>query len=192
MRLKWWELAVTMKVAEDALATRAQGVERLTPYLFAISAILLMAGVVVPIVQVSNLLIFSDRISIVGSIASLWRSNEYFIATIIVIFSILLPVMKIVLADYVWRGCSFLRAEQGRSIGILELVGRWSMLDVLIIALIIVSLKSSMFGDARSELGIYFFSASIFFSSLGVGLIRRAMKRQSKTDSQALSCRCNS
>lgn len=182
MRLKWWELAVTMKVAEDALATRAQGIEKLTPCLFAISAMLLMAGVMVPIVQVSNLLIFSDRISIVGSIASLWRSNEYFIATIIVIFSILLPVMKIMLADYVWRGCSFLRAEQGRSVGILEWVGRWSMLDVLVIAMIIVSLKASMFGDARSELGIYLFSGSILFSSAGVALIRRAMKRHSNAD----------
>ena len=179
MRLKWWELAFTMRTAEDALASHARGMEKLTPYVFAVSLMFLCAGVILPIVRVSSLLLFSDRISIVSSIHSLWKSNEYFIALIIVAFSIALPIAKILIADYAWRGCSYIRAQQGRSIVLLEWVGRWSMLDVLVIALIIVSLKSSMFGDATSELGIYFFSASVLFSALGVTLIRRTMKRYS-------------
>lgn len=186
MRLKIWELAFTLRTAEDALASHAKGAEKLTPYIFTASFMFLCAGVTYPIVRVSSLLLFSDRISIVGSIHALLSSSEYFIALIIVAFSIVLPIAKIIIADYVWRGCSYLRAQRGKSIALLEWVGRWSMLDVLVIALIVVSLKSSMFGDARTELGIYFFSASVLCSALGVAMIRRTLKRH--TDTSAPPC----
>lgn len=182
MKLRWWELAFTFRTAENSLSSHAKGIEKLTPFFFGAACFLLVAGISLPIVQVSNLLIFSDRISIASSIYSLWKSDEYFIALIIVAFSIALPTAKVALADYVWRGCSFTQAQEGRSIGLLEWVGRWSMLDVLVIALIVVSLKASMFGDARSELGVYFFTASVVFSAIGVSLIRKTLKRISGAD----------
>lgn len=182
MRLKWWELAFTMRKAEDALANYAKGIEKLAPLFFGASCLMLFIGVSLPIVKVSSLLIFTNSISIVSSIYLLWRSDEYFVAVIIVAFSIALPVAKIAVSDYVWRGCSLVQAQKGRSIGMLEWVGRWSMLDVLVIALIVVSLKASMLGDAKTEPGIYFFSASVLCSATGVTLIRRTLKRHSSPD----------
>ena len=44
------------------------------------------------------------------------------------------------------------------------LLGKWSMLDVFVIAVTIVVTKISRFAEAEARLGIYFFGASILLT----------------------------
>tara|TARA_R110001606_G_scaffold397597_2_gene574565 strand:+ start:13296 stop:13808 length:513 start_codon:yes stop_codon:yes gene_type:complete len=155
----------------------AQGIERLVFWILSASALCLMAGLYLPIIYVSNLIIFTDRISVLSGIADLISDKEFFLALIVIVFSILFPVSKIVIADYVWRISNSTDRRNKTALNLLSAVGRWSMLDILVVALILFSLKASMLGDAKTQPGIYFFAASILLSSIGVAVIKRAEAR---------------
>jgi paraquat-inducible protein A len=96
-------------------------------------------------------------------------------AAIIVVFSIVLPAAKIAALFVCW-----IRLQQGASVspGLLSLVdqlGRWAMLDVLVVALVIVLLKSGSFTDATIAPAIYPFLAAIFLTAYSSrAVIRRA------------------
>ena len=51
----------------------------------------------------------------------------------------------------------------------LEHLGKWSMMDVFVVALVVVIAKISALADAHARYGIYFFGASILLS-MAVGL----------------------
>jgi paraquat-inducible protein A len=60
-----------------------------------------------------------------------------------------------------------------------EAVGRWSMLDVFVVALIVVAVRTSLIDDVSVHAGIYVFTAAIVLSLLVVQrmtvLARRAL-----------------
>jgi paraquat-inducible protein A len=59
----------------------------------------------------------------------------------------------------------------------LGVLGKWSMLDVFVVAITIVITKISSFAKAEARLGLYFFGASIMLAMLATGWIERIMKK---------------
>jgi hypothetical protein len=109
--------------------------------------------------------------SLVGGIVHLFRDGEFFVGSVILVFSVIFPASKLAAL-----GFSF-RAEQGsaeRHLGLLEQLGKWSMLDVFVIAALVVCFKGFPGGShVEVEWGIYVFAASVVLSMLAT----RAMKR---------------
>ena len=60
-----------------------------------------------------------------------------------------------------------LRGRWFRRIGWL---GKWSMLDVLILALLVFYAKATQFADAVTLPGVYFFAASVFLTMFAYGM----------------------
>jgi paraquat-inducible protein A len=48
----------------------------------------------------------------------------------------------------------------------LSVYGKWSMLDVFVVALLVVSVKLGAMAEARVEIGIYAFAASVILTML--------------------------
>ncbi len=61
----------------------------------------------------------------------------------------------------------------------MEAAGRWSMLDVFVVALIVVAVRTSLINDVSVHAGVYVFTAAIVLSLLVVqrmtALARRAL-----------------
>jgi paraquat-inducible protein A len=58
-------------------------------------------------------------------------------------------------------------------------LGKWSMLDVLVVAILIVAMKSASVAAIRVSLGVYLFTASVILTQfISIGLERRLRKRQ--------------
>ena len=61
----------------------------------------------------------------------------------------------------------------------MEAAGRWSMLDVFVVALIVVGVRTSLIDDVSVHAGVYVFTAAIVLSLLVVqrmtALARRAL-----------------
>ncbi len=61
----------------------------------------------------------------------------------------------------------------------MEAAGRWSMLDVFVVALIVVGVRTSLIDDVSLHAGVYVFTAAIVLSLLVVqrmtALARRAL-----------------
>lgn len=177
MSLRWWEVALTFRGANGCLRVHAEGKEKLTSYIITSSYFLLCLGITIPMVRVDSFFIFHDNISILSMLYTLWRTNEFFLFIVALVFSIAFPAAKLLVADYAWRGCSANNPRLNQTLRWIEWLSKWSMLDVLVVALVIFSLKASMLGNATSQPGLYCFAASVLGSALGISLMKSTANR---------------
>ncbi len=110
---------------------------------------------------------------LLGIIKSLFQDGSIFLGIIIFLFSVVFPVLKIVLsAIYISR--SF-KQRTGANNGLFKAIGlvsKWSMADVFIVAVIIVMFKAKGFNFKFSaETGIYCYALSAVLSSLVISYI---------------------
>lgn len=152
---------------------RAPGVH--LPALLAVALVCLVAGLTLPIMAVRQFWLFEGRYSILGGIGVLLREGEVFTGALLLGFSVLLPAFKIVALLVTW-----LRLRRGarashRLAVFLEAVGKWSMLDVLVIALIVFAAKAGPLVDAEVAPAIFPFVASIGLTLYCARAIRAAI-----------------
>lgn len=136
------------------------------------ASVFLVLGLMLPIVKLSQFYVLSDQHSLFSIVCALHQDNEIFLAVIIVLFSIVIPVLKIV---YLLAAATIPEDDTiGREkiLKRMEWLGKWSMLDVLILALMIFYIKSSGIADASSQPGIYFFFGAVLLTMLAHGWVK--------------------
>lgn len=161
-----------------SLATRHP---RDTPWLivlWALTAISLALGLIVPAVKVTKVRLFDSMHSVLTGIHDLWLSDSWPLAIVIAAFSVALPAVKLLVAGFLWLAPYH---RTGPLHGIAVAVGKWSMLDVLVVAIIVVSLQGDFFVRFRAQNGIYLFGASALFAMLLMSWIDRR-RRQADAD----------
>ncbi|WP_282606719.1 paraquat-inducible protein A [Pelagibius sp. Alg239-R121] len=167
----------------DALADRLLGLMLLT------SAALLVAGWFMPVMTVRTLMIFYDEVSIVEGALRLIESGDYLLVAIILTFTIVFPVCKLILAFLVWRRPEIPRGDLSRALRWVELFSKWSMLDVFVVALVIVIVKISLVSDVTIHAGLYVFCTAVVLSMFTVWritqLAHREIHRQPSSNSPA-------
>jgi len=139
-----------------------------------IAALSLVLGVYLPVVEVSNLAIFSSRFSIAEAAVELLKDEQYLLGFVVIVFSVVFPLGKILAALVLWQRYRKSGDTPDHWIGRLEFFGRWSCADVLLVAMAIVVAKTSGIANARMEIGMWFFAASIVLMGIGVYLLKKA------------------
>jgi paraquat-inducible protein A len=109
----------------------------------AVAAILLFpAAILLPILEIEKLG-HHHRSSIVGGIVELFRSGSFFVAVVILLFSIVLPLLKMLaLVELSWL-CTLQQRHRAWTYRWMEYLGRWSMMDVMLLALMVMLIKLS-------------------------------------------------
>ena len=116
----------------------------------------------------------SDTFSIVGVTEELWRTGSQALSIIIFAFSLVFPVAKLLVlwagAWSMWRGAT--SAGLRRCVWLSDKLGKWSMLDVLVIAIAVVTLKQFP-GGVQVVLGsgIWLFGASVVLAMLAGAIL---------------------
>lgn len=153
---------------EDNLALRPRGIA----VLLVAASLLLALGVTLPILRVERLIFFSRDSSLIGIAWDLASSGELLLGLVVAVFSVLFPAAKIVfLAQLVAQAGPhrFLR----RHVRFVEALGRWSMMDVLVVALVVFSVKASGLATATTQPGLYCFVGAVLATMLAArGLAR--------------------
>ena len=105
-----------------------------------------------------------DPSTILGGVVLLWNYESYFIASVIFIASVMIPILKIlalvVLNLSIQKRYQYLRRQRTLLYRATEIIGRWSMIDVFVVA-ILVSLV-----QLGNTMSIYPGPASIAFSAV--------------------------
>lgn len=159
------------------LSDRAKGLERATGLAFLASLALWGAGVTLPVLHVTELFVFENEVSLVGIVAGLFEQKEWAIGLLVLLFTLLLPPAKLVLGFVLWRYTEADGPAARRGVALLDAIGKWAMLDVLILALVVVTLKSSWVAEVETARGLYYFAASAVLAlAAGLGLKRTAKK----------------
>ena len=170
---------------EPSLADLARGPDRLIGLLILVAGGLLMLGWMLPIMTVKQLLFLSERVSILEGVWALWGNGHHFLFTVIVVFSILFPLAKLLGALALWYGVEAGSRLLARWLHWLEVFGRWSMLDVFVVALTVVAIEVSLINDVTIHSGIYLFTAGIVLSILVVQRITHLAKRAVRSGSSS-------
>ena len=161
-----------------SLAAAARGADRLLGLFFVLVGGLLVAGWSLPIMTIQKLFFFAERISILEGTAVLWDEGHYFLFAVILVFSMLFPALKMALALLLWYAADARGARAMKALTWLETLGRWSMLDVFVVALTIVAIQVSLVSDVTAHAGLYVFTAAVVLSMAGlrrlIVLARRA------------------
>ena len=102
--------------------------------------------------------------SILTALYKLYENGQYVIAGVIVLFTVIMPVLKSLLMGLIIYARNLHFSKY--SIQILKNIGKWSMLDVFVIAIIVTyfSTKQSGATDASLEPGVYFFTMYVLAS----------------------------
>ncbi|MGC6388812.1 paraquat-inducible protein A [Ewingella sp. S1.OA.A_B6] len=108
--------------------------------------------------------------TIIGGIAGFWSSGSYGIAVVIFIASIMVPCAKFGILSWLLiatkrRGVSG-RIRRSHLFRLTEHIGYWSMLDVMVVALISALVQFPGFSTAEPRIGIVFFGAVVIFTLL--------------------------
>lgn len=115
--------------------------------------------------------------SIWSGVTGLWEDGELFLAAVVFFFSFVFPILKLLLLAWIWFGRMGLE-RRTRAVHALEELGRWSMLDVFAVAILIVATKLGPLAQVYPQPGVYWFAAG------GLGLDGRHAPRASAVAAQ--------
>ena len=122
-----------------------------------------------PVMNTSMLGSGSDS-TIIGGVLEFWEHGAWDIALIIFIASIAVPGVKFVALSLLLitaqRGSLWARKERSKLYRFVELIGYWSMLDVIVVALVAALVKFQALGDIEPRSGILFFGMVVVFTML--------------------------
>ncbi len=139
---------------------------------------LLVLGITLPSLSVNKLLLFDERLSVLTGLRVLWAAGEWGLAGVIVVFSLLLPVAKILATGWLWYGAAPGSARFRAAVRLVDLAGKWSMLDVFVVALVVVSVKVSLVTSVTVHPGLYLFAAAVVVSMICAQRVRRVADRR--------------
>lgn len=134
---------------------------RAIPVLIIVALLLFGTGVFFPFFHVTKFWVFDDAVSVVGGIITLFREGEYFLFAVLTLFTLVFPCVKLGLLGVVWLEREHDLARVRRLHGWVESLGKWSMLDVFVVAILIVAMKSAAVADISIGFGLYLFTFSV-------------------------------
>lgn len=108
--------------------------------------------------------------TIISGVIEFWQSGAWDIALIIFIASIAVPGIKFVVLTLllvtVQRRSTWAQLQRARLYRLVEVIGYWSMLDVLVVALVAALVKFQALSDIEPRPGILFFGLVVLFTML--------------------------
>lgn len=129
--------------------------------LLCLSTVLLIAGLVLPMLTITKLVMFTHSFSVLTGVYELWQNGHFLLFIIVSGFSIVMPFLKIaVLFRLVWH-----RRRRSRSfdrmLHLMHEYGRWAMLDVMVVAVLIMTVKLGAIASIKVHSGLFVFGVSV-------------------------------
>jgi paraquat-inducible protein A len=168
------EAASEPLINANALAARRRTFW-LGPAMVAAGAVL-VAGWFLPIMTVTKFWFWSNRVSIYGALKGLWGDREFFLLAVLLLFSMVFPLLKLIAGLWVWARVDATSPRARRVVGWIQFLGKWSMVDVFVVALAVVAIKISIVSDVAVHAGVYVFSAAIVLSMGLMHGLERALR----------------
>jgi paraquat-inducible protein A len=143
-----------------------------TALLLVTSAFSLALGITQPLLRFEHLVFFSRTPSLIEMIGELWTTGDALLAILITCFSVIFPAGKILVANALLVAGDSDPVARDRMHRLLGAVSKWSMMDVLLVALVIFAAKTSGLADAFTQPGLWFYATSVATAAIATVLLR--------------------
>jgi paraquat-inducible protein A len=127
-------------------------------------------GVVLPLVRFETLYFFDRSPSLLGVVAALWAGDDAVLAVVVALISLVFPVIKMIAIAAEALGGGF---DSAFARSVLPQLSRWSLMDVVLVALVIVAAKTGGIAQAFSQPGLWFYAGSALMAALAHALADR-------------------
>lgn len=165
---------------EGALPPRPHlcGVERLILFCaFSVSALLLLLSLGQPALHVDRLWFFRRDISLAAGLKDLIEGGQAALGWAILLLSVGLPLVKIVFGLIISALAPPPGAALRRLTGLFGYLGKWSLADVLVLAVVVMIVDGQVLSAASLGAGAYLFAAAIFLSTAATAWLHLAVWR---------------
>jgi len=138
------------------------------------------AGIFLPFTAVTKLWLFQDQVSVYQGLIVLWKAGELFLFLILFVFTVSFPFIKInaMLVLWLWPR---LNSERGQRLHRFVVhLGKWSMLDVFIVAILVLTVKSTGVASIKVGAGFFLFFLSVMLTMLASLWTGHAVSRLEK------------
>lgn len=126
---------------------------------------MLALGLSLPLIQLNKLHFFSETPSLIGLLSELWGNGDALLATIVGLFSVVFPIVKLIVLT-----AEFLNGKPRKGgsllVAIFPYLAKWSMMDVMLVAIVIFAAKTSGFATAFTQPGLWFYAGSAILSGI--------------------------
>lgn len=143
------------------------------------SFIILLIGLSLPLITVEKTVFWrhwQNNYSVYTGVVELAKQGDILLALVIFFFSIVFPFAKLLSLSLIW----FRKlTDEERSITLhwLGILGKWSMLDVFAVAILVVAAKLRGLTEIQPQVGVYVFGLAIILSMLSTVQIDRLARR---------------
>ncbi len=174
-------IGATGRVTDGARRPRVSAMFRLVLALGILaSTATLVVSLTLPTVTFDTIGSEQEIYSIYGGIESLWLDGNWILASIVFLFSMVFPVAKLLALGAIWFGWGRGSQRLG-ALHWLQLLGKWSMLDVFVIAVFVSAIQLGI-AKATSRLGIQVFCLAILLSMVSTILMTSYESRKRPRD----------
>ncbi|SFZ98174.1 conserved protein of unknown function; putative membrane protein [hydrothermal vent metagenome] len=141
-------------------------VTALTTLVFGLIAPIMMVTIHKEVEYLGDVVLSFESKGVIGSIVKLFDNGDVAVAAVILLFSVLIPIVKTLSLMFV---SLFMKSNFAHGIvKFFKMIGKWSMVDVFVVATFLVYLTVDK-GDvsrAEVEVGLYFFLSYVIVSML--------------------------
>ena len=138
--------------------------------LLVFTLICFVVGLVSPIITTTKFYFIESTFSVLSGTIQLLKEQQFFLFIIIAGFSVVIPLIKIgVLFKLLdMHGSRFEKesAILNKYLHWMHLYGKWSMLDVFVVAVLVVAVKLGAIASVDMRYGLYFFAAAVLLTMI--------------------------
>lgn len=134
---------------------------------------MLALGLFLPMITISQFVIVKSSFSVVSGVIELLKDGHLLLFLLVAGFSVLLPVMKIYVLCSLLSMKSTNTKKIQRYLRLMHEYGRWAMLDVMVVAVLIVTVKLGAIASVQVHVGLFLFGAAVLLIMLITNEIAR-------------------
>lgn len=131
--------------------------------LIGLTLLSLVLGLFAPMLTIEKFIVVENTFSVVSGIIELLEEGQWLLFVLLAAFSIGLPLLKLFVL-YRLVASTATAAHYQRHLARMHDYGKWSMLDVFVVAVLVVALKLGYIFDVQVHIGLYAFAVAILLT----------------------------
>tara|TARA_B110000914_G_C15414036_1_gene423240 strand:+ start:128 stop:631 length:504 start_codon:yes stop_codon:yes gene_type:complete len=145
-------------------------------WLLTLGTISFVLGISMPMMTISKLIIIRDSFSILTGLLDLIKGGQIIIFLLVAGFSVVLPLLKISTL-YLLLSKKTSSSRHKKILHAMHEYGRWAMLDVMIVALLVVTVKLGAIASIQVHSGLYIFGFGAILLMVVTGKVSKLVQQ---------------
>ena len=167
-----------MASAGQRQTNTTDGLDHLIIFLgFLVAGILLVASLNAPALHVDRLWVFSRDITLLEGINKLMESGQAALGLAVLCLSVGLPLAKVLTGLIITAAPKRSGPLLQGLVGLFSFLGKWSLADVIVLAVLVMILDGQVLTGANLGLGAYLFASSVILSTVATAWLHLKLRR---------------